>query len=197
VTDEKPASRFAAMLQARARQLGEWRERSVSAGSDVFQPQAENVPVFIITAGLVKLYYPVANGEEWTKSYIADHGVFGPTSIEAPIMQFGARAIEDCCVGTVRLSWLAGQLGEDAALVGALGLFQSWLFERKRQREEDLLCRAVEERYLAFVQGEAALAARLEQQEIAAYLRITPVALSRIRRRLKQQGRLLAGASFT
>ena len=192
--DEKPASRFAAMLQARARKLGEWRERSVSAGSDVFQPQAENVPVFIITAGLVKLYYPVANGEEWTKSYIADHGVFGPTSIEAPIMQFGARAIEDCCVGTVRLSWLAGQLGEDAALVGALGLFQSWLFERKRQREEDLLCRAVEERYLAFVQGEAALAARLEQQEIAAYLRITPVALSRIRRRLKQQGRLLAGA---
>ena len=185
------------MLQARARKLGEWRERSVSAGSDVFQPQAENVPVFIITAGLVKLYYPVANGEEWTKSYIADHGVFGPTSIEAPIMQFGARAIEDCCVGTVRLSWLAGQLGEDAALVGALGLFQSWLFERKRQREEDLLCRAVEERYLAFVQGEAALAARLEQQEIAAYLRITPVALSRIRRRLKQQGRLLAGASFT
>jgi len=194
VTDEKPASRFAAMLQARARKLGEWRERSVSAGSDVFQPQAENVPVFIITAGLVKLYYPVANGEEWTKSYIADHGVFGPTSIEAPIMQFGARAIEDCCVGTVRLSWLAGQLGEDAALVRALGLFQSWLFERKRQREEDLLCRAVEERYLAFVQGEAALAARLEQQEIAAYLRITPVALSRIRRRLKQQGRLLAGA---
>ena len=192
--DEKPASRFAAMLQARARKLGEWRERSVSAGSDVFQPQAENVPVFIITAGLVKLYYPVANGEEWTKSYIADHGVFGPTSIEAPIMQFGARAIEDCCVGTVRLSWLAGQLSEDAALVGALGLFQSWLFERKRQREEDLLCRAVEERYLAFVQGEAALAARLEQQEIAAYLRITPVALSRIRRRLKQQGRLLAGA---
>lgn len=185
------------MLEERARKLGEWRERRVAAGSDVFRPQAENVPVFILTAGLVKLYYPVANGEEWTKSYIADQGVFGPTSIEAPIMQFGARAIEDCWLGTVRLAWLAEQLGQDAALVDALGLFQTWLFERKRQREEDLLCRAVEERYLAFVEGETALAARLEQQEIAAYLRVTPVALSRIRRRLREQGRLSAGASFT
>ena len=197
MTDEKSASRFAAMLEERARKLGEWRERRVAAGSDVFRPQAENVPVFILTAGLVKLYYPVANGEEWTKSYIADQGVFGPTSIEAPIMQFGARAIEDCWLGTVRLAWLAEQLGQDAALVDALGLFQTWLFERKRQREEDLLCRAVEERYLAFVEGETALAARLEQQEIAAYLRVTPVALSRIRRRLREQGRLSAGASFT
>jgi CRP-like cAMP-binding protein len=159
---------------------------------DVFEPQADNVPVFILTAGLVKLYYPVANGEEWTKSYIADYGMFGPTSIEAPIMQFGARAIEDCCLGMVRLTWLAAQLGEEAALVSAFGQFQTWLFERKRQREEDLLCRAVEERYLAFVEREAPLATRLEQQEIAAYLRVTPVALSRIRRRLKQQGRLSA-----
>ncbi|MDX2208857.1 MAG: Crp/Fnr family transcriptional regulator [Sphingopyxis sp.] len=193
MTDESSASRFAAMLEERARNLGEWRERSVVAGLGVFEPQAENVRVFILTAGLVKLYYPVANGEEWTKSYIADRGVFGPTSIEAPVIQFGAKAIEDCCIGMVRLTWLARQLGEDVALLGALGQFQTWLFERKRQREEDLLCRAVEERYLAFVQGEAALAARLEQQEIAAYLRITPVALSRIRRRLKQRGRLLPG----
>lgn len=185
------------MLEERARHIGEWRERRVAAGSDVFEPQAENVPVFILAAGLVKLYYPVANGEEWTKSYIADHGVFGPTSIEAPIVQFGARAIEDCCLGTVRLTWLAGQLADDAALVSALGQFQTWLFERKRQREEDLLCRAVEERYLAFVQGETALANRLAQHEIAAYLRVTPGALSRIRRRLKRQGRLSVGASFT
>ena len=193
MTDENSASRFAVMLEERARNLGEWRERSVAAGLDVFEPQADNVPVFILTAGLVKLYYPVANGDEWTKSYIADYGVFGPTSIKAPVMQFGARAIEDCRLGSVRLTWLAGQLGEDTALVGALGEFQTWLFERKRQREEDLLCRAVEDRYLAFVEREAGLAARLEQQEIAAYLRVTPVALSRIRRRLKQQGRSSAG----
>lgn len=194
MTYENAAIHFAVLLEEQARSQREWRVQRISAGSDVFQPQSESVPVCILTAGLIKLYYPVADGEEWTKSYIADRGVFGPASSADSIPKFGARAIEDCSLGMVRLTWLAEQLRRDAALMGALGQFQIWLFERKRKREEDLLCRAVEDRYLALIQGEAALAERLEQQEIAAYLRVTPVALSRIRRRLKQQGRLAAGA---
>jgi hypothetical protein len=64
---------------------------------------------------------------------------------------------------------------------------------RKRQREEDLLCLAAEARYLAFTRRDPDLSRRLELQEIAAFLRITPVALSRIRRRLRLRGDLSKG----
>ena len=101
-------------------------------------------------------------------------------------------ALEDCSVGRIERSWLARQLSENRALDQASAEFQAWLFERKRQREEDLLCLAAGARYFAFLERDPALSTRLEQQEIAAYLRITPVALSRIRRRLRLQDLLPA-----
>ena len=48
----------------------------------------------------------------------------------------------------------------------------------------DLLCRSAEERYRVFLAQEPALADRLTQSDIARYLGITAIALSRIRRRL-------------
>jgi len=83
-------------------------------------------------------------------------------------------------------------LVENVQLQNAFSDFQAWLFERKRMREEELLCLSAEKRYLDFVSSEPILAQRLEQQEIAAYLRITPVALSRIKRRLRTQKMLLS-----
>lgn len=177
-------------LEALAREQGIWRERTVAAGANVFEPQADRAPVCVLTQGLVKLYYPVANGEEWTKSYIAGQGVFGPPSPGEAMVPFGARALERSTIGMMEAQQVTRMLGADPALATALAEFQAWLFERKRQREEDLLCLAAEQRYLAFCARDPALAARLELQEVAAYLRITPVALSRIRGRLRQQGRL-------
>ena len=182
------------MLEALARADGVWRERIIAAGAGVFEPQSHRPPVCVLTDGLVKLYYPVANGEEWTKSYIAGQGVFGPSAPDEAVVQYGARALEHSTVGLVDAPWVGRVLGANTALAAALAAFQAWLFERKRQREEDLLCLAAEDRYLAFSARDPALAARLELQEVAAYLRITPVALSRIRGRLRQQGRLPARA---
>lgn len=146
--------------------------------------------VCIVTSGLVKLYYALPSGDEWTKSFIADRGVFGPVQATRSIYPFGARVIEEAAVGIVSLAWLSEALEADADLRQAFSRFQIWLLERKRAREANLLCLTAEDRYLTFLAEEAPLAARLQQQEVAAYLRITPVALSRIRRRLRQTGRL-------
>ena len=185
VDPSNPGAALAALLKQVAVGAGEWRQRAVARGEEVFPSQSDRVPVCVLTAGLVKLYYSVSEGEEWTKSYVADCGVFGPTSPGQRVAQFGARALEECSVGAIDLGWFAQQLDENEALQTAFANFQSWLFERKRQREEDLLCLTAEKRYLAFTRRNPNLAARLEQQEIAAYLRITPVALSRIKRRLR------------
>ena len=56
---------------------------------------------------------------------------------------------------------------------------------RQMQRETALLQFSAEERYLAFLSERPALAGRIAQHHIAAWLGITPVGLSRIRSRLK------------
>ena len=85
---------------------------------------------------------------------------------------------------------VAGEVPANPGLGEAVSRFQAWLLERKRQREEDLLCLSPAARYLAFLEREPGLAGRLALKEVAGYLRITPVALSRIRRRLRAEGRL-------
>ncbi len=187
---QNPGWQLAALLEASASDAGEWREFRYPAGSTVLEAQARDAPVCVLSRGLVKLFYPVAAGDEWTKSYIAGRGVFGPSSPQETVAQFGARALEDCTIAKLRPAWVAAQVTRNEALAAALATFQTWLFERKRRREEDLLCLAAEQRYLSFMASEPELAGRLELQEIAAYLRVTPVALSRIRRRLKSAGRL-------
>ncbi len=189
---KNPGTRLAALLEARAIEADEWRLREYSLGSDVFAPQSETPPICVLKGGLVKLYYLVAEGDQWTKSYIIDAGVFGPTSASAQFTQFGASALENCTIGHISLIWLSQQLQRDEQLAGALGEFQNWLFERKRKREEDLLCLSAEDRYLNFLNSEPELAHRLEQREIASFLRVTPVALSRIRKRLKQDRKIPA-----
>ncbi len=187
-----PGQALAGRIEALAVQGGQWRPGTAPAGTTLFQPQSSPGKVWVLRSGLVKLFYPVAEGEEWTKSYVTGPGVFGPTSFGETVTPFGARSLEACELSAVRLDWLAGQIPVDPELGDAVVRFQEWLLERKRRREQDLLCLNPAERYLAFLQRDPGLTSRLELKEVAAYLRITPVALSRIRRRLRAEGKLAA-----
>lgn len=183
---------LARRIEALAVRDGQWVTLGVQPGTTILQPQSSPGKVWVLKRGLVKLFYPVAEGEEWTKSYVTGSGVFGPASSREAVTSFGARSLESCELGYVRLDWLASQIPVDPELGDAVVRFQEWLLERKRRREQDLLCLNPAERYLAFLQRDPGLTSRLELKEVAAYLRITPVALSRIRRRLRAEGKLAA-----
>lgn len=187
--EDNPGAILANLLTDRARYAGRWRDQRRISGAVILQPDMSDPPMCVLRSGLAKLYYPVANGDEWTKSYIVDSGVFGPAAPGETRLPFGACALERCEFGTVDPSWLADQVAADPELGQAVAVFQRWLIERKRQREEDLLCLSPEERFQSFLKREPALAQRLELREIARFLRVTPAALSRIRRRLRGHGR--------
>lgn len=189
MAEKNPGTILAALLAGRARDAGRSHARRVTSGTVILEPDMPNPTVCVLRSGLAKLYYAVANGDEWTKSYIVDSGVFGPAAPGVKRLAFGARALENCEYDTVDPGWLAGEIATDPELGRAVALFQLWVIERKRQREEDLLCLSPEDRYVTFLKREPALAERLELREIAGYLRVTAVALSRIRRRLRSGAR--------
>jgi hypothetical protein len=55
---------------------------------------------------------------------------------------------------------------------------------RKETRERSLLTQSAEERYCAFLLDFPDIARQISQKDLAGFIRITPVALSRIKQRL-------------
>jgi CRP/FNR family transcriptional regulator, anaerobic regulatory protein len=180
---------FAAMI-GRMRScvdLSHLAQRELYNKGDVVLRQGDTVPdLFILEAGLVKLFYTTAAGEEWVKAFIPDWGIFGSRNAQilSQPSQFSA-----CCIETaqiVRLPyaalWRAAEI--NPTIKADLLDYSEWVGLKKERREHALLCLSAEERCKDFLRDEASLASRLSQSDIARYLGVTPIAFSRIKKRL-------------
>jgi len=157
-------------------------------GCDIFRQGETCSDVFILTQGLVKLHYVTLDGKEWIKSFIMDHGMFGSRvsqSLDQP-STFSVTCIEDCAVFPIPYKAFEASCTHDPKLSAmAFGFFQ-WLGLKKELREHDLLCLSAEERYQNFLDNNPDLSQRITQSDMARYLGITPIALSRIKGRLSR-----------
>jgi CRP-like cAMP-binding protein len=172
-------------LSAAARAECGWTPRHYRKGQCLLAMGEARDSLFVIEAGLVKLAYLAPDGDEWVKSFIVDHGLFGDFGADtASGSRFAATAVEACDCIELPLAWVRERVAAEPKLAGLVGAFLAWLGERKLAREQQLLCLSPEQRYRAFLAQSPALAARLPQGDIARYLRVTPVAFSRIKRRI-------------
>jgi CRP-like cAMP-binding protein len=171
-------------LEGKAHAAGIWAPETVPAKHVIIRQGDAPEHVFVLLSGLVKLTYTTDKGEEWIKSFIADRGLFGPTDELLPTF-YGAQSIKVCKVVRLSRRWLAHEISADSKLERAIFVFLDWVRQKKEIRERALLCEAAADRYAALNETEPALLARLPQGDIARYLRITPVAFSRVKRKLK------------
>lgn len=184
MTDFSPA-RLIDALSAAARAERGWTPQRYRKGQGLLAMGEVHDSLFVLEAGLVKLAYIAPDGDEWVKSFIVDHGLFGDFGADAATgSRFAATAIEACDCVELPLPWVRERIAADPALAALVGAFLAWLGERKLAREQQLLCLSPEQRYRAFLAQSPALATRLTQGDIARYLRVTPVAFSRIKRRM-------------
>jgi CRP-like cAMP-binding protein len=178
---------FTAPLRALAQQQGQWRPRCYEKGDVILRQGDPARSIFVLESGLLKLVYPTASGEEWIKSFIADCGLFGSVDdgdTRQP-SRFSAYCIETSIVAGLPLDWAKQAIAADPEIMAAYVAFSGWVRRRKEEREESLLCRSPEQSYRDFLLREVDLAARLPQGDIARYLGITPIAFSRIKRRMR------------
>jgi CRP/FNR family transcriptional regulator, anaerobic regulatory protein len=181
-----------ACLRKMAEPDGLWQAVDYPVGRTLFDPGEVSGQLWVLERGLVKLGYLTAGGDDWTKSFIVDRGVFsgsGDLSRQGN-NRFGASCLEPSRLIALPLDWLAAGLAADQALQTAFARFGGWLQSRKQQREEALLCQSAEARYRQFLGEQPDLARRLRQADIARYVGITPIALSRIRKRMGLSNRM-------
>lgn len=170
---------------ARRRVAQSIRAVSFRKGEAVFGTGEVCTSIFLVRSGLVKLSYWTRDGKEFIKSFIAEGGVFGSlhSQLTGKGATYSAIALEDVEADTLNYAVLAS-LGQDNPELQniLLGFFQQ-LALSKEMREYEFLCLSALDRYRNFCDRSPELVKRIKQADLALYLGITPVALSRLKHR--------------
>jgi CRP-like cAMP-binding protein len=174
------------LCHPRLRETG--RKIHCGKGEHIFVQGEVCQDIFCMNSGLVKLYYNTLEGKEWIKSFIAERGMLGSrTSQELGLPSpFSAMCLEDTQLVRFSYPLFEEVCFSDLEMAKAVFHFSQWLGLKKELREYQLLCLTAEEAYLEFLNANPGLSDRLTQIDIARYLGITPIALSRIKHRINQ-----------
>lgn len=169
--------------QALFESLGQPIERQKG---DVLIRQGDvDTSVYIVVSGLLKAYYATLEGKELIKSFIQPGEFIGSliSCRTGDPSTFSLTCLEACKLLRVPFASLqtAAQSQPEVAAYMSNGLME--LAMKKERREYEFLCLSAPERYALLKDRQPDLVERLTQNDIARYLGITPVALSRIKQR--------------
>ena len=162
------------------------QEKIYEPKSSLFEIGQVDSSLHLIIKGIVRYYYITDEGQERNHTFAAEQSLVAclPSFVEQKPFSFTIESIERTKTLVIPSSainemntrnecWLRLRLRlmEHAAL-------------RRQKREADFLVSSAETRYLNFCSQFPELVNRIPQDHIASYLGITPVALSRIRKRI-------------
>ena len=161
----------------------------VETGGSVFVQGAAHPFAYVVRRGLIKNVYIRENGEAWIKSFSDEGEFFASISAleQGGRASFSATAVEESELERIRFDELERFAEKDLVWANMLRRATMIFASRKEKRERELLTASPEERYRRFANQYPDLERRLAQKDIAAYLGVTPVGLSRIVRRVRQK----------
>ncbi|PAU78858.1 cyclic nucleotide-binding protein [Halomonas salipaludis] len=163
------------------------RVKHVRAGDFLFRVEEQHPVVYFVKHGIIKMVYETMDGKAWIKAFAEEGRFFASlTALETNgHTSFSAYAVCNATVEQLPYKVLLELADTHPAWQRALRrAFEIYGF-RKETREKELLTLSPEERYVHFIKDRERLAERLADKDIAGYIRVTPVALSRIKRRVR------------
>ena len=155
-------------------------------GDVVFRQGDDNDSLYFIEAGLLKSYYVTTGGKEYVKSFLKEGDIIGNlTALTSEVAcSFTLICLEPSSLLRLRFGDLLKLVESDLAVANQLIQLLVQLALKKERREYEFLCLSAEERFTVLKNTAPELLERVTQNDIARYLGITPVALSRIRSRI-------------
>ncbi|MBM9546179.1 Crp/Fnr family transcriptional regulator [Leptospira sp. 201903074] len=147
----------------------------------------QGIPLFsvgLVEFGGFKLVYKQGK-KEWIKSFIFEGGLLGslPSIVNEQPSTYSILALEPSEVFVLSASEFKSKLDSENRYKEFLIQFLSTLYLKKEERVADFLLLEPEKRYKKFILEYHSVLERISQIDQAAYLGITNVALSRIKKR--------------
>ncbi len=140
----------------------------------------------LCVSGLFRLYYTTPDGHEFNKSFCTTHDFIAAYSsmLQRTSAYFSIQALMNSELLIIRYEDFQSLYSRHICWERLGRMMAEQLFIKKEIRERELLMLTAEERYLLFLDRYGHAAKHLKQYHISSYLGITPVALSRIRKKL-------------
>lgn len=164
--------------------------KHLQAGDCLFSAEEQHPNVYFIRDGIIKMVYETMDGNAWVKAFSESGMFFASLTALKPggKTSFSTYAVCKTTIEQVPYKVLL-ELAEVHPVWQKIlrRAFEIYGF-KKETREKELLTLSAEERYVQFIKNREQLAARLTDRDIASYIRVTPVALSRIKRRVRGMG---------
>jgi CRP-like cAMP-binding protein len=165
------------------------RPLQLASGETLFRQGGRDARCFHLRSGLLKAHYQTESGKAAIKTFFVAPALVGNlrTTFESEPAPYGVVAVEDSVLSELPMPELRAAAREDLELVNDLVDVLLALAIKKEKREHDLLLLSATDRYRLLQREVPELLRRVAQHDIALYLGVTPVALSRIRGRLARK----------
>lgn len=157
------------------------------AGQYLIQQGQLAPKLYFLLQGHVRYLSLSEEGKEFTQSFASAPGIAGSTRAMSRQSKslFSIEALEDVlCLEFDWLSFFEVMKDKPGFLMAYNSLLEN-LFIKKEEREYAFVQQTAEQRYLNFLQENCQLKDKLPLKMIASHIGITPIALSRIRKKLK------------
>jgi len=161
--------------------------RQYKKGDIIFSQGDKVTTIYFIKTGLVKLTYNTFEGKELIKSFLCEDKLFGSlvSLLNLGGSTFNVICLEDTYVNILPAFYLQQLISTKPEFKDYAIEFFRDLALKKEIREYELLCLSAEDRYQNFINKQSRLLTRITQQDLAKHIGITPIALSRLKHRIK------------
>lgn len=158
----------------------------VRKGDYLFQQGDTANRLYFLHTGLVRYVSVSDQGKEFTQTFVKGSRIMGSTKamVTGAKALFGIQALKDCMILSYPWRAFYEQMRQDKTFLEWYVHFLESIFILKEERVSSFVKHSAERRYLDFCVDYPELKDNIPQQQIASYIGITPVALSRIRKNL-------------
>ena len=141
----------------------------------------------LVTHGSVREYYSLADGAERVKAFVFAVGLTGSLAdlLSKGLSTSSIVADEEARMLVVRFEDLSALARRMPSWDNVFRVLTQQLYLRKARREYELLALDAQARYAALLEQQPQIESQVQARHIASYLGVTPVHLSRLRRRRK------------
>ncbi len=155
-------------------------------GEHIFTQGIPDRTLYLVQSGILKAYYTSADGKEFIKSFLSPGDVIGSltSAVSGDNCSFSLICLEPATLVAIPFDTIQEYSKDDLELATTLIDLLLNFGMKKEKREFELLCLSAEERFRQLLESTPELLDKVTQNDLARYLGITPVGLSRIKKRV-------------
>lgn len=148
----------------------------------VFLQGDENQYLYLIQAGVLKGYYNDEEGKEYIKSFLfSGDSIASTQALSGSVCSFSLLCLKETTLVKLPYQKVRQATANNLEIANVIIELLMSFAMKKELREFELLCLSAEQRYEKLLKRSPNIAQQITQNDIAKYLGITPVSLSRIK----------------